>query len=115
MSQTSTDAGRRKTRRPGRTTRTVRAAPATDSESGHVPIREIPIYELTPSPENDKLYRPIDSRDPEIVALADSIKQHGLLEPVIATADGYLVSGHRRFAAAKRARLRTIPCRKIAL
>lgn len=115
MPHANTEVPRRKATRPRRTRRTSRPATAGDAESGHVPIREIPIYELTPSPENDKLYRPIDPRDPEIVALAQSIKQHGLLEPLIATADGYLVSGHRRFAAAMRAGLRTVPCRTIAL
>lgn len=79
------------------------------------PIRQVSIFDLTPSPENDKLYRPIDPRDPEIVALSESIKKHGLLEPVIATADGYLVSGHRRYAAARRAGLKAILCRRIAL
>jgi ParB-like chromosome segregation protein Spo0J len=115
MPQTSTDARRRNARKPRRTKRTKKAAAAIEPKSGHVPILQVSVFELTPSPENDKLYRPIDPLDPEIVALAESIRKHGLLEPVTATADGYLVSGHRRFAAAKLAGLMTVPCRKIAM
>ena len=46
-----------------------------------------PISSVRPSPENDKLYRPVNPRDPEIVALAKSIKQNGLLEPIVITRD----------------------------
>jgi hypothetical protein len=51
-----------------------------NEESGQDPIREIPIEEICPSPENDQLYRPVDPADPEIVGMADSIKQYGMVE-----------------------------------
>ena len=81
------------------------------SEFGLVPIQEIPITELTPSPENDQLYKPIDPADPDIIALARSIAEIGVQEPLVVTADYFVVSGHRRLAAAKRARLSHVPCR----
>ena len=78
---------------------------------GLVPIRSIPVEELRPSPENAQLYRPVDPTDPEIIALARSVKAHGIQEPPIVTADLYVLSGHRRLAAAKLAGLAAVPCK----
>ncbi len=64
---------------------------------------------IKPSPENAKLYRPVDPSDPEVIALAESIKKHGILEPLVITKDNYIVSGHRRHTAAKLAGLKTVP------
>lgn len=69
------------------------------------------IDDISASPENDKLYRPIDPNDPEIIALADSIEQHGIREPLVVTKDDWILSGHRRHAAAKLAGLDKVPCR----
>ena len=80
-------------------------------ESGHDPIRRIRLDEIRPSPENDRLYRPVDVSDPQIVGLAESILQHGIQEPLLVTRDGWIVSGHRRYAAARLAGLDTVPCR----
>ncbi len=74
-------------------------------------FREIPIHKLIPSPENDQLYRPIELTDPDIIELADSIAEIGVQEPLVVTADYFVVSGHRRLAAAKQARLSSVPCR----
>lgn len=69
--------------------------------------------EIFPSPENDQLYLPIDPNDPEIKALAESIRTHGLREPIILSRDKFILSGHRRFVACKQAGLRRIPCRRV--
>ncbi|MCD4726056.1 MAG: ParB/RepB/Spo0J family partition protein [Pirellulales bacterium] len=74
-------------------------------------IREVPIADIRPSPENEQLYKPVDSADPEIVALAFSIKRYGVQEPPQLTADYFVVSGHRRLVAAKLAGLGAVPCR----
>ena len=52
-----------------------------------------------PSPENGRLYNPVDQGDGELAKLAASIKQVGLHEPLVVTADNFIVSGHRRYAA----------------
>lgn len=78
---------------------------------GLVPILEKRLDEIRPSPENDRIYRPVDPTDPEIIALAKSIKRLGVKEPLVITLDGWILSGHRRYAAAKLVRLRTVPCR----
>jgi hypothetical protein len=51
---------------------------------------------LHPSPENDWIYR---QDDEAIQELADRMKKEGQLEPLIVTADNYIVAGHRRYAA----------------
>lgn len=77
---------------------------------GHVPVSLI-----EPSPENDLLYRPVDPSDPEIKSLARSLRKNGVLEPVVITLDNYIVSGHRRFAAARVAGMESIPCRRVKI
>ena len=89
----------------------IRTTATTKPELGQVRFRKIPIRKLTPSPENDQLYRPVDPSDPDIAELADSIAEIGVREPLVVTADYFVVSGHRRLVAAKRARLPHVPCR----
>jgi len=69
------------------------------------------VSELRPSPENDRLYKPVDPDDPEIQELSNSIIENGLLEPIVVTRDGFIISGHRRFTACKLACLEEIECR----
>lgn len=82
---------------------------------GQDPLYEMHISAIRPSPENDALYKPIDPDSSEIKALAKSIKRFGLMEPIVITLDGYIVSGHRRYAAALLAGLKNIPCRVLAI
>jgi hypothetical protein len=70
-----------------------------------------PIDELLPCPENVRLYRPIDPDDPDVCVLADSIREHGIREPLVVTEDGYILSGHRRHVAAQIAGLEEAPGR----
>jgi hypothetical protein len=77
----------------------------------HGQVFDRPLSSIQPAPDNDKLYRPISSSDPEIVALAESIRQHGLREPLVITLDGVILSGHRRYAACGLAGLETVRCR----
>src|SRR5262249_16688500 len=60
---------------------------------------------------NDSVYKPVDPRDPSIIALSEQIRRHGLLEPIVLTRDCVILSGHRRFAACKLAGLTDIPVR----
>ena len=70
----------------------------------------LPIDQIKPSPENDGIYGKIDRNDEAFNALQRSIDERGLEEPLILTADGYILSGHRRFEACKRTMFK-IPCR----
>jgi hypothetical protein len=76
-----------------------------------VPIRILPLASLRPSPENEQLYRPVSADDLDVQALADSIRAHGLKEPLVVTQDGYILSGHRRYVACQLAGLKAVPCR----
>jgi hypothetical protein len=67
------------------------------------------VSSLKPSPENQLLYRP-PSDDPDIGALAESIRRNGC-DPLVITADNYIVSGHRRRAALLRIGQGFVRCR----
>ena len=88
------------------------AAKTVTAEAGQESglVRFLPITAITPSSLNDRLYRPVDPQDPEIVALAESIRQHGVLQPLVVTLDHVILSGHRRHTAARLAGLETVPC-----
>ena len=95
------------------TTATPRARkPGRRGKSGQDRILVRPIGLIRPSPENARLYRPVDPNDPKIVALAESIRQHGIQEPLLVTRDGWIVSGHRRRVTAGLAGLGA-PCRML--
>jgi hypothetical protein len=64
-------------------------------------VYRVRIDSIRPSPENNKLYRPVVASDPDIIKLTESISEFGLQEPVIVTLDNYILSGHRRHVAAK--------------
>src|SRR5690242_6220295 len=69
------------------------------AETRHV--RFLPLHSIRPSPENDRIYRPIDPSAPDILALRDSILEFGIKEPLVVTMDHYIISGHRRHCAAR--------------
>ena len=90
----------------------IPSVPATEArESG---ITEIPVSAISPNPR-----QPRHKQDPEALReLADSIREHGLLQPLIVTqaedslpgASRYqLIAGERRWMAAKMAGLSRVP------
>jgi hypothetical protein len=72
-------------------------------------VRILPLNSLLPSPENDKLYKPVMPDDDGIRDLAESIRQIGFNQPVIISTDNFILSGHRRRVAAGVAGLDEIP------
>jgi ParB-like chromosome segregation protein Spo0J len=86
---------------------------ASAAEFDHGRILEVPIGLLRPAEVNEQVYRPVDPEDSEVQALADSIDRDGLLEPIVATLDDVIISGHRRHVACHLAGLDTVPCRRI--
>jgi hypothetical protein len=81
------------------------------AKHGQVPVSLRLLSSIRPSPENEKLYRPVSPADTEVRELAESIRQYGLREPIVVTTDGKIISGHRRYAACKLAGLAEVPCR----
>src|SRR5215216_623463 len=76
--------------------------------SQHAATTEIPIDRISPNPR-----QPRQRIDPEeLEALAASVREHGVLQPVLVTEtlNGYqLVAGERRFRASQLAGLERIP------
>lgn len=61
--------------------------------------------------ENDLLYESFGIANADDAALVRSINEDGIREPLTVSKDGVLLSGHRRFAAAKYLGLETVPVR----
>ena len=78
---------------------------------GHTKDGLVRLSALRPSPENDLLYRPVDPKDPEVIALSRSVARLGIKDPLVVTLDNFILSGHRRYAAAKIAGLKVVPVR----
>lgn len=65
------------------------------------------------APENDLLYDRFGIANRDDADLAISIRDKGIQEPLTISKDDYLLSGHRRLAAAKYLGLETVPCRVV--
>jgi ParB family chromosome partitioning protein len=87
----------------------VRPAPPADARGGEG-VREIEIGRIRPNPNQPRLQFSEESID----ELADSITERGVLQPILlrphGDGEGYeIIAGERRWRAAQRARLHTIP------
>lgn len=78
-------------------------------ETGLVSIQRVPLDSITPSRLNDSVYRPPSADDPDIQEMARSMREHGVLQALTITRDGFILSGHRRYCAATLAGLETVP------
>lgn len=77
--------------------------------NGDKKIVEIPIEELQPNPTQPRGVIVPES----IMELSDSIKEHGVLEPLIVAhtpAGHQIIAGERRWRASKMAGLKVVPC-----
>jgi hypothetical protein len=79
-------------------------------KTGLVPFSLIDLARIQPHPLNDQLYGPVNPDDPDVRALAQSIREFGLKEALALTSDLYVLSGHRRRVAAGLAGLKQVPC-----
>ena len=79
-------------------------------ENQHKAPELLHIAFIYPSPENDKVYDPVNTIDPDFLRLVESVKKNGIKVPLVVTLDNYILSGHRRYAAARRAGLERVPC-----
>ena len=72
-------------------------------------LAEIPIEQIAPNP-----YQPRKAfNEASIEELARSVREHGIVQPIVVTRSGdhryRLIAGERRFRAAQRAGLRSVP------
>jgi hypothetical protein len=61
------------------------------------------------SRENDEIYGVVDTSDNDLINLVNDIAQNGIREPIRISRDRYIISGHRRYAAARLAGLTEVP------
>lgn len=73
-------------------------------------IQEIAVDELDPNPEQPR--RTFDEES--IAQLADSIREQGVLQPLLVVVSGNgryrIIAGERRYRASRQAGLQTVPC-----
>ena len=87
---------------------------ASSIEISGVVLRTIPLSQLEPDPDQPR--RHFD--EAQLEALAESIRQHGLLQPLVVTEQGgayRIVAGERRWRAARIAGLTELPVQVVAL
>jgi hypothetical protein len=75
-------------------------------------VEWVPVESISPSPENDQIYGEI-KHDVAMDALIESIRKNNLGEPILATEDGFSISGHRRLYALKYLGWKEIPVRVV--
>ena len=78
----------------------------------YILVEDLALESIWPAPVNEKVYKPVSKTDPDVIALAESIRKIGIKEPLVISNDGYILSGHRRHTAAGMAGLSTVPCRR---
>lgn len=88
----------------------VSALPPTTVSHPDVPLtREVTIGDIIPNPHQPRLH----FDEAKLTELADSVKEHGVLQPLVVSALGdgkyELIAGERRLQAAKRVGLATVP------
>jgi ParB family chromosome partitioning protein len=79
-----------------------------ESRATHAQIREVPVARILPNPAQPRLSYEEDS----LVELADSIREHGVLQPILVRPVGSqfeLIAGERRWRASRMAQRDSIP------
>jgi ParB family transcriptional regulator, chromosome partitioning protein len=72
-------------------------------------VRQVPVGLISPNPHQPRKY----FEEASLIELADSIKQYGIVQPLVLTPVGQdkyeLIAGERRWRSAKIAKLKTVP------
>lgn len=74
----------------------------------HLGVQEIDVVRIVPNPHQPRLR----FDEERLQELAASIKEHGVIQPIVATKNGNqyeIIAGERRFQASKLAGLKTVP------
>lgn len=82
--------------------------PKQDEHATDRVVLEIPVAKILPNPHQPR----VDFAEDRLKELADSIRVHGILQPLVVTRRGEsyeLIAGERRFQAAKQVGLPTVP------
>ena len=82
--------------------------PTADEDAKDSKLRELKVSDIIPDPNQPRR----DFKPEQLQALANSIKEHGVLQPIVVTKDGdkyRIVAGERRWRASKIADIEKIP------
>ena len=79
------------------------------SSSSEYRIEVVDIDTIKPSPENDDIYNGVNLDRKDFQELVSSIRSDKIKEPLHITEDNFILSGHRRYAAAVQIGLTRIP------
>lgn len=71
---------------------------------------EIDIRKLRANPANKAIFEDFEPHGRDRW-FSESIKSHGIREPLLITEDGLIIDGHRRFYAAQVHKISAVPCR----
>ena len=83
-------------------------APAAEPATSRGGVREVEVARIRPNPNQPRVHFDEEALD----ELADSIRERGVLQPILLRPNGedyLIIAGERRWRAAQRARLHTIP------
>jgi ParB family chromosome partitioning protein len=84
-------------------------APAVSTGTGVGDVQQVAVDAIQPNPRQPRIH----FKEEELAELAASIREHGVIQPLIVTpkSDGTftLIAGERRWQAAEKAGLRTVP------
>jgi ParB family transcriptional regulator, chromosome partitioning protein len=92
----------------GEAARPVPAPGAGEAAASRGGVREIDVARIKPNPEQPRIQFDEDALD----ELSGSIRERGVLQPILLRPDGedyMIIAGERRWRAAQRARLHSIP------
>jgi ParB family chromosome partitioning protein len=82
---------------------------SAEQEAPQAGLREVPVAAIVPNPHQPRT----QFDETALEELAQSIREHGLLQPLLVTelasGDYQLIAGERRWRAASRAKLETVP------
>jgi len=76
-------------------------------------LSHFPVWRIKTASENDSLYDKFGIANADDAELAISIRDTGIQEPLTLSTDNYLLSGHRRRAAAMYMGIKTVPVRYV--
>lgn len=82
--------------------------PTADLDEKNSKLKELKLDDIIPDPDQPRR----NFAEEQLKTLADSIKQHGILQPIVVTKEGAkykIVTGERRWRASKIAGQKTIP------
>lgn len=85
------------------------SAPAASSTSGHGGVQQVPVESIKRNPRQPRVH----FKEDELNDLAASIREHGVIQPLIVSPKGdgtfILIAGERRWQASQRAGLTKVP------